>query len=110
MDSKRQAQISKLIQRVLGIYFQRNGTALFQAFITVTQASISKDLQFCKVYISIFLSKDKNKTLDLIKEHKKQFRNEIAKECSQLRVVPEVQFILDDSLDYVEHIEDLLKQ
>jgi ribosome-binding factor A len=109
MDNKRQAQISKLLQRVLGNYIQKHGASLFQSFVTVTEVTISKDLQFCKVYLSIFLSDDKEKTLALVKEHKGAFRKLVATECSQLRVVPEFQFILDDSLDYVEHIEQLLK-
>lgn len=110
MDSTRQKKVSRVIQRELGIYFQRNGTEFAKgAMITVTQTRVSPDLGIAKVYLSIFAVDDKQAVVDAIKERAWEVRKYLAKERNELRVVPELHFYIDDSLDQIERIEDLLK-
>ena len=111
MDSMRQQKYGRLIQKEIGEIFQRNGYDFFgKAFVTVTGAHISPDLSVAKIYVSIFHAKESQKVLDMIEKHNKEIRKQLgAKIRHQARIIPELKFFLDDSLDYVEKIEKLLK-
>ena len=111
MDSMRQQKYGRLIQKEIGEIFQRNGYNFFgKAFVTVTGAHISPDLSVAKIYVSIFHAKESQKVLDMIEKHNKEIRKQLgAKIRHQARIIPELKFFLDDSLDYVEKIEKLLK-
>jgi ribosome-binding factor A len=111
MDSLRQQKYGRLIQKEIGEIFQRNGYSFFgNAFVTVTGAQISPDLSIAKIYVSIFHAKDSNSVLDQIEKHNKEIRKQLgAKIRHQARIIPELKFFLDDSLDQVEKIEKLLK-
>ena len=112
MESERQRKINKLLQKDLGVIFQlesRNivGTG---AMITVTKVSVTKDLSIAKVYLSLFAAPDKEILIKQIQRKKSAFRNLLASKVRhQLRVVPDLVFELDDSLDYIENIDKLLK-
>lgn len=78
--------------------------------ITVTTVRISPDLSVAKIYLSIFPAKETDKTLLAVKEIIPQIRHELGNKVRhQLRIVPELAFFIDDSLDYIEKIENLLK-
>jgi len=112
MESKRQNRISKLLQKDLGEILQYDSKAIYAgAMITVTKVTVSPDLSFAKTFVSIFSpGADNSAILEKIKEHKKETRHKLAGRIkNQLRVVPELQFHIDDSLDYIENIENLLK-
>ena len=111
MDSTRQQKYNRLFQKEIGELFQREGYNFFgKAFITVTNVSVSPDLGIAKIYISIFGSKDPNAVMAQIEKHKKEIRKIFGSSIRhQARIVPELKFFLDDSLDYVEKIEKLLK-
>ena len=111
MESTRQQKISRLIQKDLGTIFQQESHNLFEgALITVTKVQVSKDLSFAKVYVSLFITSDKQVLLDKIRHHGREIRHLLARRVhDQLRVMPELQFFLDDSLDYIENIDHLLK-
>ncbi|MFZ4401771.1 MAG: 30S ribosome-binding factor RbfA [Bacteroidales bacterium] len=111
METTRQNKISRLIQKDLSEIFQHLSREHFKnAMITVTGVRISPDLSIAKVALSIFATKDKNEILPLIKSKKNEIRFDLAhKVGKQLRVVPSLEFFLDDSLDYIENIEKLLK-
>jgi ribosome-binding factor A len=112
MESKRQDKISKLLQQDLSQIFQLDARRLYKgAMITVTKITISPDLSVAKVYVSLFATKDVNEILQLIKENTKDVRRQLGNRVrNQLRVVPNLQFYIDDSLDYIENIESLLKE
>lgn len=81
------------------------------AFISVTQVRISPDLGNAKVYISIMATKDRNAIFKLVNEQNHIIRKKLgAIVGKQLRIVPELQFFIDDSLDYAMKIEELLKK
>jgi len=112
MESVRQQKVNKLIQKELAEIFRSEARNLFGgAFITVTQTRVSPDLGTAKVYISIMAAKDRQAIFNLVEDQKpairKRLGNMIAK---QMRVVPELQFFIDDSLDYAMRIEELLKK
>lgn len=110
MESTRQQKISRLLQRELGEWFQRN-TKQFDAagLITVTRTHVSSDLGITRVYLSIF-NCDANKVLLDITKKTRYIRGQVGAEIGkQMRVVPEFHFTLDDSLDYIDNIERLLK-
>ena len=110
MESTRQKKVSRLLQKELGTIFQRKTNELGGKMITVTIVRISPDLAVAKVYLSIFPKKEKeDKTLNRVREMAPQIRNELGKKVrNQLRIVPELTFFEDDSLDYIENIENLL--
>jgi ribosome-binding factor A len=112
METTRQQKISKLIQKDLGEIFQREIASLTGSYmlVTVTKVYVTKDLSIAKVYLSIFGVQDKEKAFELIKASAKPIRGMLAQRVRhQLRVIPELKFYLDDSLDYIEHIDELLK-
>ncbi len=110
-ESTRQLKVSKQIQRDLAEIIRSKGMSVFAgAMITLSGVKISPDLGLAKVYISVFPSSKAQEALAIINQMKKSIRGELGKLVSkQLRIVPELNFYLDDSLDYVEKIEELLK-
>lgn len=110
-DSIRQQKVAGLLQKELAVIFQRESRNLFKgALITVTVVRITPDLGFAKVYLSFFLTEDKDELLKNIRSHKSKIRYDLGKEVGkQLRIVPELQFYKDDSIDYAMNINELLK-
>jgi ribosome-binding factor A len=111
MANVRQSKISELIKRELSMIFQQNaGSYCKGAMVTVTIVRTTKDLSIAKVYLSIFGSKDDKEAFKEIVKHKNQIRNDLARIVrNQLRKTPDLQFFVDDSLDYAMKIEELLK-
>lgn len=110
MDTTRQLKYSKLIQKEIGTIFQREGQTFYgKAFVTVTGVRVSPDLGIAKIYLSVFGVKNSQETIDQIEKHNKEIRKRLGNEIRhQARIIPELKFFLDDSLDYVEKIEKLL--
>lgn len=111
MDSLRQQKVSRLLQKELSIIFQQeSSTYVPGGILTVTSVRISPDLGVAKVYLSVFPSAKGDKTIQLINEHSKNIRFHLGKTLRyQLRVVPELIFYKDDSLDYAENIDQVMK-
>jgi ribosome-binding factor A len=81
------------------------------ALVSVSGVKISPDLSVAKVYVSIFPSDKAEAVMGTLDENSRALRGELgSKVAKQLRIVPEIIFYLDSSLDYVEHIEELLKK
>lgn len=79
--------------------------------VSVTRARVSPDLSICTAYLSIFPSEKSEEILANIKSNEKSIRYELGTRVrNQLRIIPELRFFLDDSLDYLEHIDELLKK
>ena len=77
--------------------------------ISVTKAKITPDLKYAKIYVSILNSKNNDKTLEGLKESSGYIRSQIAKRIN-LRITPELIFVLDDSIEYGEKIDSILKE
>lgn len=109
METKRQAKISRLIQKELSEIFRRQTAALGGVLVSVSVVRVSPDLGIAKAYLSIFPSEKSQEILSNINEQSKSVRYELAQNVRQvLRKCPELQFYLDDSLDYIENIDRLL--
>lgn len=110
MESTRQHKIARLIQKDLSMMFQQSQSSFGGAMITVTKTYVTRDLSIAKIYLSIFNAKEKGGVLEQVREHAREIRHQLGqRERNQLRVIPELQFFEDDSLDYIENIENLLK-
>jgi len=109
--STRQDKVSKQIQKDVAVILQLYGNGLLPGkMLTVTKVRISPDLGLAKVYVSIFPSSNGIMDIDLLNEHKGVIRNNLGKKIRhQLKKVPEIAFYLDDSLDYLDNINNLLK-
>ena len=109
MESKRQQKFARLIQKELGDMFQADVKGLFNgAFITVTTVRVSPDLSIAKIYLSFLNQKDKQGLLEDIEDKNKAIRSELAKRIGkQVRIIPSLQFFLDDTAEYASKIEGL---
>ena len=111
METTRQQKIARLLQKELSDIFQKQTRATHGTLVSVSIVRISPDLSVCRAYLSIFPSDKAKEILDNINQNAKQIRYELGTRVRfQLRIIPELRFFLDDSLDYIEHIDELLKE
>ena len=109
MQETRQNKIARLLQKELSMIFQQQTRAMHGVMISVTRTKISPDLSICTAYLSIFPSEKGEQLLRNITASEKQIRYELGTRVRhQLRIIPELRFVIDDSLDYMEHIDELL--
>ena len=104
--------MAREIQRDLAEIIRSKGMATFGgAMVTVSEVRISPDLSIAKVFVSIFPSDKQGQVMSILEDNKKAIRGELGRQVSsQLRIVPEIDFMLDTSLDYAQHIEELLRK
>ena len=111
METTRQQKIARLLQRELSELFRLQTQAIHGTLVTVSAVRVSPDLSIAKGYLSIFPSEKAEEILKNINENARSIRYEIGTKVRyQLRVIPEFKFFIDDSLDYIEHIDELLKK
>ncbi|MBQ1751033.1 MAG: 30S ribosome-binding factor RbfA [Bacteroidales bacterium] len=110
--STRQLKVGREIQKDLAEIIRSKGMAAFGgAMVTVSEVRVSPDLSVAKVYVSIFPSEKQESVMDILQQNLKSYRGELGRQVGrQLRIVPDLVFYLDTSLDYAEHIEELLKK
>ena len=111
MASTKQNKVARLLQKELGDIFQKKSKLFDNKMITVTVVRISPDLLVAKVYLSMYPSRNNESTLSLVREHGNELRYELGNRIrNQVRKIPELNFFIDDTLDYIENIDRLLKQ
>jgi len=113
MASTRQEKVARLVQKELGDILQKESLSICKgAMVTVTIVRMSPDLSFARVLISIFApGHDVKVVYESIVAHVKHIRTILGTRVRhQLRIVPEIAFFIDDSLDYIDNIDKLLKQ
>lgn len=109
MEGKRQAKISRLLQKELSEIFRQSSAKTPGVLVSVSAVRVSPDLSIAKAYLSIFPPAKSAEILENIKAQTKTVRYELAKNVKEvLRKCPDLQFYLDDSLDYIENIDRLL--
>ena len=92
METTRQNKISRLIQKELSEIFLLQTKSMNGVLVSVSAVRISPDMSIARVYLSVF-------------------RYELGTRVRhQLRIIPELKFFVDDSLDYAERIDELLKK
>ena len=111
MDSIRQNKVARLIQRDLSEMFQQVCKEYTEgAMLSVTAVRVSPDLSYAKIYVSIFPSERVEAVMKSLEEKNKSIRFILGKKVGkQMRIVPELRFFVDDSLDYIDKIDELLK-
>ena len=111
MQETRQNKIARLLQKELSVIFQEQTRSLHGVMVSVTRVRISPDLSICTAYLSIFPSEKSEEMIKNITKNEKQIRYELGTRVRyQLRIIPELRFFIDDSLDYIERIDELLKR
>ena len=109
MEGKRQAKISRMLQKELSEIFRRYTSSMNGVLVSVSSVRVSPDLSTAKVYLSIFPPERSQELLAIVTAQAKTVRYELAQQVRQiLRKCPELSFYLDDSLDYIENIDRLL--
>lgn len=100
-----------MIQKELADIFLKRGSELSHGnLVSITKVRISPDLSFAKVYISVFPAKNQEDILKVVQEHNSKIRHDLGQKIrSQLRIVPDMAWMIDDSLDYIDNIDRLLK-
>jgi len=111
MATTRQQKIARLLQKELSEIFLLEAKSLMPGvLVSVSTVRISPDLSVAKVYLSIFPTNVSGQVMTFVEDKNKHFRYELAARVRhQLRKVPELSFFADDSLDYLENIDKLLK-
>jgi ribosome-binding factor A len=110
MESKRQQKFNRLLQKELGEIFQREVTHFFQGnYISVSVVRVSPDLGVAKIYLSLVLPGDAKAVLLQVRENTKVIRHALAQRIKkQVRVVPELNFFLDDSAEYAARMDKII--
>ena len=110
METTRQQKISRMLQKELGEIFLLYAREIHGTLITVTSVRISPDLGIARTHLSIFPSDKAAEVLVKVNADTKSIRYDLGKRVRyQLRIVPELFFHVDDSLDYLENIDNLLR-
>ena len=110
MQETRQNRIARLLQKELSLIFQSQTRAMHGVMVSVTRVRVSPDLSICTAYLSIFPSDKGEEIIENIRKNEKTVRYDLGQRVrNQLRIIPELRFFIDDSLDYIEHIDELLK-
>lgn len=111
METTRQNKISRLIQKELSEIFLLQTKSMNGVLVSVSAVRISPDMSIARVYLSVFPSERSQEIVKNINDNMKSIRYELGTRVRhQLRIVPELKFFVDDSLDYAERIDELLKK
>ena len=111
MESIRQSKINRLLQKELGDIFRSETQKQHGTLVSVSVVRVTPDLSIARVYLSIFPSERGTEILESVRKNAKSIRFELASRVRfQLRKTPELQFFIDDSLDYIDNIDSLLNK
>jgi len=113
MESIRQLQIAELIKRQFSMVLATEGRFLYgaQALVTVTNVMMSPDLALAKVYLSVFNAPSKEAIMGVLEENYTRLKHSLHQRIKkQIRVMPELRFYLDDTVDEVYKVEALFKK
>lgn len=111
METTRQNKVARLLQKELSDIFQKETKGMHGVLISVSAVRISPDMSVARAYLSIFPSDRSAEIIKNINDNVKSIRYELGTRVRfQLRIIPELKFFVDDSLDYMEHIDELLNK
>ena len=110
METTRPQKIARLLQKELSEIFRVQTAKMGGVLVSVSAVRVSPDLSIARAYLSIFPSERANEIIESVNRNARSVRYELAQRVRyQLRKTPELTFFIDDSLDYIEHIDSLLK-
>ncbi|MBD1385600.1 MAG: 30S ribosome-binding factor RbfA [Bacteroidota bacterium] len=109
MESKRQQKFAGVIQEDLAAIFQREGmNYLPHTLVTITKVRVTPDLAIARVFLSFFNNTDNQQALQVIKSHASEIRYKLgARIKDQVRIIPQLEFFVDDTSEYVERMEKI---
>jgi len=112
MDTRRQQQVAKLLQEEMAALFLKHGVDWYgKAFVTMTESTITPDLEEARFYMSIYNVDNKQETVDRLNGHATDIRFQLGRRIRhQLRKVPHVEFFLDDGMERAERVDALLRE
>lgn len=111
MENTRLSKIERLLQKELGDIFQKQTQGMHGVLVSVSVVRVSPDLSVARAYLSIFPSGKAEELLENIRANTKAIRYDLGQRIRlQVRKIPELSFFIDDSLDYLENIDSLLKK
>lgn len=111
MQETRQNRISRLLQKELSLIFQSQTRMMHGVMVSVTRVKVSPDLSICTAYLSIFPSEKGEEIIKAVTINQATIRYDLGQRVrNQLRIIPELRFFIDDSLDYIDRIDELLKK
>ena len=111
MDNTRINKIDRLVQKEISNILLSQTRTIKNIIVTVSEVRVSFDLSIAKVYISVFPSNKGEEIVKNLNGNEKTIRFELGTKVRyQLRIIPELKFFLDESLDKLEHIDELLKK
>lgn len=109
METKRQEKIARMLQKDLGEIFMLYAKKIQGTLISVTNVKISPDLSICHVHLSVFPSDKSAEIIEQVRKDQKSIRYDLGKRIKDMRIIPELNFHLDDTLDYLDNIDKLLQ-
>ena len=111
MSTIRQSRIEGVIKEELSVFFQRNAREVcLGAMVTVTIVRVSPDLSSAKCYLSIFAGPGKDEVIENIQTNSSRIRGEVGRRLKNMKHIPSLSFYIDDSIDYANKIDELLKK
>ncbi len=112
MESRRQLQVARLIQQALSDIFRKSGFSVFgKAMVTVSKVRLTPDLSIARIYLSIFNSDNNETVIEKINANTRMFRKDLGNQIrNKVRIIPEIEFFLDDTLDEVFKMDQLFEK
>lgn len=111
MDSTRQLKIDRLIQKELGEMFIAQAKSMPGVMVTVSGCRVSADLSYCNIYLSVFPSDKAQDIVNNLTANIRTVRYDLGQRLRhQLRIIPELRFFVDETIDYMSRIDELLKK
>jgi len=109
MESKRQQKFAGVIQEDLAAIFQREGISFLpNTLVTITKVRVTPDLALARIFLSFFNTTDNQQALKTIKLHASEIRYKLgARIKDQVRIIPQLEFFIDDTSDYVERMDKI---
>lgn len=110
MESTRQHKIARLIQKDLSDIFLKYARQIGNVLISVSEVRVSPDLSVANIYLSIFPDNREKELMEKIAENTSAIRGQLGTlERHQLRIIPELRFFADETIQRMEHIDQLLR-
>lgn len=109
METKRQEKIARMIQKDLGEIFMLYAKKMRGTLISVTNVKITPDLSISHAHLSIFPSEKSQEVIEQVQRDSKSIRYELGKRLKDMRIIPELNFHLDRTLDYLDNIDRILQ-
>jgi ribosome-binding factor A len=112
MDSRRQLKVGSVIQQAFTDILLREGKSIYgKAFVTVTKVKVTTDLGLARFYLSVYNTEDAEAVVENFNLHKHELKRKLIEKLRhQLRVMPEIEFFRDETLDYAFHMDEVFKK